>query len=67
MTMTHTWLQLTNKLFVSQIIIALGLMYLLVSRDQSYSAWYWAIGVAAVYLYSAILAGAVRLLTTGAQ
>ena len=61
--MTHTFLQLTNKLFVSQIILTLAAIYL-AAGSTSFSVWHWIIGLVGAYILSAIQAGIVRLLTT---
>lgn len=63
MTMTHTFLQLTNKLFVSQLIFALVALYL-TTGQTTFSVWHWLVGLVGAYVLSAVQAGIVRLLTT---
>lgn len=65
--MTHTFLQLANKLFVGQVIFAGVAAYLTNVQNQNVSLWHWILGIAGVYVYSAVLAGIVRLLTTRTQ
>lgn len=62
--MTHTFLQLTNKLFISQLIFVGAVILLLNRQGQTFSVWHWVLALAAAYALSAIQAGIVRLLTT---
>jgi hypothetical protein len=65
--MTHTFLQLTNKLFVSQLIFAGSVLLVLNKEGQTFSIWHWIVVLAAAYVLSAVQAGIVRLLTTGSK
>jgi hypothetical protein len=62
--MTHTFLQLTNKLFISQLIFVGAVLLLMNRQGQNFSVWHWILALAAAYVLSAIQAGIVRLLTT---